>query len=134
MYRKQLTARTGGFGLYIVTVLFITVLCVIGLFYPQFFRMRSGIYKISCKEIRRKVEVAVENFAVNNTRSLVQPGKNIDLDTLKATGFLADVQYCPEGGKYLYGPQGEVLCTVHRPRVEVTRDAEPTGSDKKGGK
>lgn len=131
MYRKDLTSRTGGFGLYIVTVLFITALCVVGLFYPQFFRMRSGIYKISCKEIRRKVEVAVENFAANNTRSIVQPGKLIDMDILKATGFLADVQYCPEGGKFMYGPQGEVLCTNHRPRVEVTRDTEPAGSEKK---
>ncbi|HNV70399.1 MAG TPA: hypothetical protein PKO06_11925 [Candidatus Ozemobacteraceae bacterium] len=134
MYRKQMTPRAGGFGLYIVTVLFVTALCVIGLFYPQFFRMRSGIYKISCKEIRRKVEVAVENYAVNNTRSLVQPGKNIDLDMLNGTGFLGEVQYCPEGGKLQYGPQGEVLCTVHRPRVEVTREAEPAGSEKKEGK
>ena len=93
--------------------------------------MRSGIYKMSCKEIRRKVEVAVQNYDVNNTRSAIQSGKIIDLDFLRANGGLAEVQYCPENGRYIYGPQGEVLCSVHRSKVSVTQESESPGRETK---
>jgi len=116
--------RMGGLGYYSVAFFIVGIFFVLVVFFPQFFKIRSGIYRISCKEIRRKIEVAVSNHDSNNTRSVVQPKKLIDLDYLKATGFLMEIQYCPEGGKYIFGPQGEVLCTIHRPEPGVVHEPE----------
>jgi hypothetical protein len=108
-------SRLGGFALYAAVLLCVGGFFAIAFFFPQYFRMRSGIYRISCQEVRRKVETAVANHDANNTRTVVQPGKPIDLDLLKTMGFLAEIQYCPEGGRYSFGPAGEVLCSSHRP-------------------
>jgi len=116
--------RRGSLGLYAMSMALVTLFLVLAFFFPQFFRMKSGIYRLSCKEIRRKIEVAVTNYDSNNTRSIVQPGKPIDIDHLKATGFLSEVQNCPESGKFLFGPQGEVLCTIHRPTAKQAADSD----------
>lgn len=105
--------RTGGFGLYMAAFLFMAGLLSVMFFFPQYVNMRSGIYRISCKEIRKKVERAVADYDANNTRTIVKPGKRIDLDFLKETGYLGEVQYCPERGSIVFGPQGEVACTAH---------------------
>ncbi|MFZ2960936.1 MAG: hypothetical protein WA705_28995 [Candidatus Ozemobacteraceae bacterium] len=118
---QPITSRRGQLSGYGIAIILLAVLFLVAFFLPQYFRMRSGIYKISCKEIRRKIETAVSNYQFNNTRSIVQPGKTIDLDALKVEGFLSDIQYCPENGKFFYGPQGEVLCSEHRKTV---RDEE----------
>jgi len=120
-------SRRGSLGLYAMAMALVTLFLVLAFFFPQFFRMKSGIYRISCKEIRRKIEVAVANYDSNNTRSIVQAGKAIDIDHLKATGFLSEVQTCPEKGKFIFGPQGEVLCTIHRPTAKQPADLD-TGS------
>ncbi len=126
--------RGGGFGLYGILVLLVGSFLIVAFFFPQYFRMRSGIYRISCKEIRRKIEVAISNFDSNNTRSFVQPGKVIPLDFLKAEGFLSEIQRCPEGGKYIFGPGGETLCTIHRPNPkDEAESSTPTqGPESKG--
>lgn len=115
--------RRGALGGYSIAILILVCLFGLFIFFPQFFRVRSSIYKISCKEIRRKVETAVADYQINETTTIVQKGKPIDLDMLKARNYLGEVQYCPEGGKYLFGPQGEVLCTIHRPTVASDEDA-----------
>ncbi|MBF0498925.1 MAG: hypothetical protein HQM09_02225 [Candidatus Riflebacteria bacterium] len=112
-----LYSRRGQIGGYGIAILLLIALFLVTFFFPQYFRLRSGIYRLSCREIRAKVEVAVNNYQFNNTHSIVQPGKTIDLDALKADGFLMDIQYCPEGGRFFYGPQGEVLCSEHRKTV-----------------
>lgn len=106
-------SRTGGFGLYAVALLTLMVLLAVMFFFPQYVNMRTGIYRISCKEIRKKVERAVADYDANNTMTIIKPGKPIDLDFLKETGFLAEVQYCPDKGTYKFGPSGEVICTAH---------------------
>ena len=105
--------RQGGIGLYAIVMLLVGFFFAIAFFFPQFFHMQSGIYRISCKEIRRKIEVAVTNYDANNTRSIVRPHEKIDRDALVASGFLAEVVDCPAGGKYYFGPKGEVLCSFH---------------------
>ena len=110
-------SRQGG-SLYGVAILIVFLFLLFAVFLPQYVRMREGIYRLSCKEIRRKIEVAVENYDNSHTKSIREPGKEINLDRLKASQFLAEIQYCPEGGKYLAGPAGEVLCSIHRPRPE----------------
>jgi competence protein ComGC len=101
-----------------VAILIVFLFLLFAVFLPQYVKMREGIYRLSCKEIRRKVEVAVENYDNNNTKSIRDPGKEVNLDRLKASQFLAEIQYCPENGKYLFGPGSEVLCSIHRPRAE----------------
>lgn len=113
--------RLGGFGLYAAVLLGVGLFFSVAFFFPRYLRMRSGIYSLSCREIRRKIELAVQNHDTINTRSIAEPGKPVDLDKLKATGFLAEVQLCPEGGTYQYGPgerKLDILCTVHRPTLE----------------
>ncbi|MBF0409531.1 MAG: hypothetical protein HQM10_19480 [Candidatus Riflebacteria bacterium] len=107
--------RQGGIGVYGFSILLVLVFFA-AVFTPQFLKMRTGIYQVSCKEIRRKIETAVTNYHFNNTHSISQPGKSIDLDMLLARGYLMETQYCPEGGKYIFGPRGEVLCTLHYPK------------------
>lgn len=121
--------RLGG-NLYGMAIIFVILFFIFAVFLPNFIKMREGIYRVSCKEIRKKVEVAVSNYDSNNTRSIVQSGKPIDLDTLKANGFLSDIQYCPIGGRFFFGPQGEILCSTHYPRVSKEEPTEPA----KGGK
>ncbi len=126
-------SRSGGFGLYAVALMFMIVLVAIMFFFPQYMNMRSGIYRISCQEIRKKVERAVTDYDANNTMTIVKPGKPIDLDFLKETGFLAEVQYCPDKGVYKFGPQGEVVCTAHpEPIASVT--VPPPGTGAPGGR
>lgn len=109
----RLRPRGGGFGMYLVALLFLLGVVSFLFFFPQYMNMRSGIYRLSCKEIRKKIERAVADYDANNTMTIVKPGKTIDLDFLKETGFLAEIQYCPEKGTYKFGPQGEVFCTQH---------------------
>ena len=125
---RKTTRRAGGFGLYAIVLLSVGLLFSLTFFFPKYMNMRSGIYRLSCKEIRRKIELAVQNHDTINTRSIAEPGKPIDLDKLKATGFLAEVQTCPEGGTYMFGPgekKLEVLCTKHRPSVETPAGPGP---------
>lgn len=107
--------REGGFGLYAITVFVVAVVLIVSFFFPRFLKMRSGIYAISCREIRRKIETAVGNYDTIHTMAMSRPGETIDLDKLKAKEFLAEVQYCPEGGRYFFGPAGEILCSIHFP-------------------
>ena len=76
--------------------------------------MQSGIYGISCREIRQKIQVAVEDYDTNNTRSIVELGKRVDLDTLKEKGFLPEIRLCPEKGEYQFDGRGRVICTFHK--------------------
>ncbi|NLI78274.1 MAG: hypothetical protein GX442_17795 [Candidatus Riflebacteria bacterium] len=126
-----LRPRGGGFGMYLVALLFLLGIVSLLFFFPQYMNMRTGIYRISCKEIRKKIERAVADYDANNTMTIVKPGKTIDLDFLKETGFLAEIQYCPEKGTYKFGPQGEVYCTQHtdpdRPQPAEERTATTGG-------
>lgn len=107
-------ARRGNFALYAIIFLFVGIILSIFMFFPQFFNMQSGIYGISCREIRQKIQIAVEDHDVNNTKSIVEPGKRIDLDTLKEKGFLSDIRLCPEKGLYQFDERGRVICTFHK--------------------
>ncbi|MBF0544968.1 MAG: hypothetical protein HQM08_11065 [Candidatus Riflebacteria bacterium] len=117
MNSNMRTKKSGGIGVYGFSILLILVFFA-ALAFPYFLKMKSGIYKISCKEIRRKIETAVTNYHFNNTHSIAQPGKRVDLDMLMARGYLMEIQYCPEGGKYFFGPKGEILCSQHYPKPE----------------
>lgn len=105
--------RKGNFGLYVIVFLLVGVGLSIFLFFPQFLNMQSGIYGISCREIRQKIKAAVEEYDANNAKSIVEPEKRIDLDTLKEKGFLKEIRLCPEKGEYRFDKNGKVVCTVH---------------------
>jgi hypothetical protein len=92
--------RQGNIALYAIVFLMVGVVMSIFIFFPQFLNMQSGIYGISCREIRQKIQVAIEDHDANNTRSIVERGKRVDLDTLKEKGFLNEIRLCPEKGEY----------------------------------
>lgn len=110
---KKPDCRRGNFGLYVIVFLIVGVGLSLFLFFPQFLNMQSGIYGISCREIRHKIKAAVEEYDANNAKSIIVPGKRIDLDTLKEKGFLKEVRLCPEKGEYRFDSTGRIFCTVH---------------------
>lgn len=110
---KHQEPRRGNFGLYAIVFLMVGVVLSIFIFFPQFLSTQSGIYGISCREIRQRIKAAVEEYDANNTRSIIEPGKRIDLDTLKEKGFLKDIRLCPEKGEYYFDTEGKVTCTIH---------------------
>ncbi|MDN5278370.1 MAG: hypothetical protein PWR01_2335 [Clostridiales bacterium] len=105
--------NTGSIGLYVIVFLLVGLLLSVFLFFPQFLNMQSGIHNITCREIRKKVKLAIEDHDANNTKSIIIEGQPIDLDYLKEKGYLAEVQPCPEKGKYFVGKNGEVICSFH---------------------
>lgn len=105
--------RMGSIGLYVIVFLLVGILLSIFMFFPQFLNMQSGIHAITCREIRKKVKIAVEDHDANNTKSIIIKGQPIDLDYLKEKGFLAEVQLCPEKGKYFIGENGRIFCSFH---------------------
>lgn len=106
-------SNRGSIGLYVIIFLLVGLLLSIFLFFPQFINMQSGIHSISCREIRKKVQIAVEDHDANNTRSVMIKGQPIDLDYLKEKGFLSEIQICPEKGKFFIGKNGKVVCSFH---------------------
>lgn len=110
---RKPAGRSGNFGLYAIVFLLVGVVLSIFIFFPQFISTQSGIYGVSCREIRQRIKVAVEEHDANNTSSIIQPGKKIDLDTLKEKGFLKDIRLCPEKGDYYFDTDGKVKCTIH---------------------
>lgn len=109
--------RQGNFALYAIVFLFVGVILSIFIFFPQFMNMQSGIYGISCREIRVKIIAAVEEYNVSNTKSIIEPGKRIDLDTLKEKGFLSEIRVCPQKGEYRFDHNGRIICTVHHDQL-----------------
>ncbi len=105
--------RGGSIALYAIVFILFGLLVSIFIFFPQFLNMQSGIYSISCREIRQKIQAAVEEYDVNNTRSIIERGKKVDLDTLKEKGFLIEIRLCPDRGEYKFDERGRVICTVH---------------------
>jgi competence protein ComGC len=104
----------GSIGLYVIVFLLVGLMLSVFLFFPQFLNMQSGIYNISCREIRKKVKIAVEDHDANNTRAIGIPGQPVDLDYLVEKGYLAEVQLCPENGTYFIGENGEIVCSFHK--------------------
>jgi competence protein ComGC len=111
--KKCLNLKAGGIGLYVIVFLLFGLLMSVFIFFPQFVNMQSGIYKISCREIRSKIQLAIEDHDANNTKRAAEPGEPIDLDYLKESGYLAEVQTCPENGTYFINENGEVYCSFH---------------------
>ncbi len=110
--------RKGNIGLYVVVFLLVGFLLAIFLFFPQFINMQSGIHSITCREIRKKVKMAVEDHDANNTKAVGILNQPVDLDYLKEKGYLAEVQTCPENGKYFIGERGEIDCSFHTSKQE----------------
>jgi len=109
----RMAPSQGSIGLYVIVFLLVGLLLSIFLFFPQFLNMQSGINSITCREIRKKVKMAVEDHDANNTKTIMIPGQPVDLDYLKEKGYLAEVQLCPEKGKYFIGANGRIICSFH---------------------
>lgn len=121
---KSFRSKRGGLGIYAVIIILLLVLFIALYSFPKYLSMRSAIYKIACKEIRKKIERAVQEYEANNTKSIVKIGAKVDLDFLKATGFLAEIQRCPEGGRYIFGLNNEIICTVHSESINKDKKKE----------
>ena len=115
MLEQKLTGRRrGNVALYAIVFLLFGIIMSLFIFFPQFLNMQSGIYGISCREIRQKIQMAVEDYDANNSTSIVERGKRVDLDTLKEKGFLHEIKLCPEKGEYKFDELGKVICTFHK--------------------
>ncbi len=105
--------RQGSLAMYSVIFVVLGIILAFFVFSPQFLETRTGIYGISCRDIRRKITVALEDYEANETKSMVRGGNKVDLDTLKVKGYLDQIKLCPENGVYMFSNDGKVICTVH---------------------
>lgn len=110
--------RKGVIGLYVIVFLLVGLVLSILLFFPQFLNMQSGIHSITCREIRKKIQIAVEDHDASNSKAVIIPRQPVDLDYLKEKGFLAEVQLCPEKGKYFIDGNGKVVCSFHNSKKD----------------
>lgn len=110
---KNLRYKSGNFALYAAVFLLFGILISVFLFFPEFINMQSGIYGISCKDIRRKLDSAVSDYNANNSVAMGKPGARVDADTLKEKGYLDEIKKCPMHGIYLFDKNGKVICTYH---------------------
>jgi hypothetical protein len=105
--------RNGNLAMYSIIFILFGLLVAIFVFFPQFVTTRTGIYSISCKDIKRKISIAIEDHEANQTNSIIKPGGKVDLDALKVRGYLDDIKLCPEKGVFMFTKDGKVMCTVH---------------------
>lgn len=115
---KKSCSRLGGFGLYAVVFLLVGIFLAVFVLFPQFFNMQSGIHHISCREIRQQIQAAVYEHDANISQTIVDYENPVDIDLLAERGFLAKVNTCPEGGRYMFNKDNRIYCTVHSPNPE----------------
>ncbi len=105
--------RKGGLGFYALLLLLTGLGLATFLFFPEYINMQSGIYSVSCNDIRAKIESAVEDYNVNHSLTYSKPGQIVDLDTLKEKGYLREIKYCPQKGIFIFDEKGKVICSFH---------------------
>lgn len=110
--------RNGSMAMYFIIFILFGLIVAIFVFSPQFIQTRTGIYSISCRDIRRKISIAIEDHEANQTSSIIKHGEKVDLDALKVRGYLDDIRLCPEKGVFMFTDDGRVICTVHDEGVE----------------
>lgn len=109
LFRK----KYGGLGFYLVVTVFVLVAVVYVICTPQYSEIKTGVYSISCQDALGKVVSAVEDYETNNSKTIVKPGKMVDLDFLKENGYLDEIRLCPNTGSFIYNEKGEIVCTLH---------------------
>ena len=80
---------------------------------PEYSDVQNGIYSVSCADIRTKIDSAIEDYNVKNSKEYAKKGCIIDLDTLKEKGYLREIKYCPQKGTFIIGNNGKVICSIH---------------------
>lgn len=111
---KPQNNRRGNLSLYAIILVLIGLGFAIFVFTPEYRDVQNGIYTVSCQEIRMKIDSAIEDYNINNSKSYSKPaGEIIDLDTLKEKGYLREIRYCPQKGRFIFDEKGKVFCTTH---------------------
>ncbi len=105
--------RKGGLGFYSLILLVLGLGFALFVFMPEYSEMQSGIYSVSCADIRTKIDSAIEDYNVKNSKEYAKKGCIIDLDTLKEKGYLREIKYCPQKGTFILGNNGKVFCSIH---------------------
>ncbi len=111
-------SKFGGLGLYALILLITGLGLAIFVFLPDYSDMQNGIYNVSCNDIRLKIESAIEDYNVKNSKEYTKKGMIIDLDTLKEKGYLREIRYCPQKGTFIYDGNGKVICSIHSGEVK----------------
>lgn len=107
-------SRRGNLSLYAIILVLIGLGFAIFVFTPEYRDVQRGIYTVSCQEIIMKINSAIEDYNINNSKSYTKPaGVIVDLDTLKEKGYLGEIKYCPQKGRFIFDEKGKVVCTIH---------------------
>ena len=108
--------KTDGKGLTLIEVLIvlliISVLLVIA--FPNWITVRENARLRACAANMKKIETAVEQFAIDHKLSGDDPPPNID--QLFSDGYFKTLPTCPSGGKYTIEgniTMYEIKCDVH---------------------
>ena len=105
--------KKGSLAIYAIIFMMVGIVLAVFVFFPEYLDMENGIYDVSCKDIRAKIDSAVEDYNVNNSKSFIKPGARVDQDTLKEKGYLREVKECPQKGVFMFGKNGKVTCSIH---------------------
>ena len=116
--RLSYKSRFGGLGFYALILLVAGLGLAIFVFLPEYSDMQKGIYNVSCADIRSKIDSAIEDYNLKNSKEYTKKGTIIDLETLKAKGYLREIKSCPQKGTFIYGNNGKVECTIHSSEVK----------------
>lgn len=105
--------RHGGLGLYAIILIIVGLGLALFVFMPEYTEVQNGIYNVSCEDIRAKIQSAVDDYNVNNSKSYGKPNLVVDLDTLKEKGYLREIKLCPQKGVYMFDKNNKVICSIH---------------------
>lgn len=105
--------RHGGLGLYAVVLIIVGLGLALFVFMPEYNEVQNGIYNVSCDDIRAKIQSAIDDYNVNNSKAFGKPNIKVDLDTLKEKGFLREIKRCPQNGIYMFDKDQKVICSIH---------------------
>ena len=110
---KILVNRKGGLGFYALILIMLGLGLAVFICLPEYTDVQEGIYSVSCADIRAKIDSAIEDYNVNNSKTYIKPNAIVDLDTLKEKGYLREIKYCPQKGTFIFGKNGKVICSIH---------------------
>ena len=82
----------------------------------------DSVSAAKCRENRRTIAGAIEIYYIEYPETYGM----ITIDMLLRSGALSEMVYCPDGGEYSIGADGEVYCSVHYrdPNSEVEEESD----------
>ncbi len=110
---KLMNKKSGVSWLYIIVFILVLLISVLVVFFPSFFRMKAGVYSVSCSDMRKKIRQAIIYHNSGNLQKQISTNRLIDVDFLKENDYVDKVYKCPDRGRFFLTDDMRVVCTYH---------------------